>query len=378
MGLLLSAAQRFVTPQLIGRMATALGIDPKLAESAASAGIPAILAGLSQIAGSTSGTQRLAGATAKVPAGMLDDIGSRLSNPDGIIEQGQSLLSSLFGSGASNMLMSSLARYVGSTEGSMRSLVGLLVPVIMGVLGRHQQTMGGDASGLAQQLRSEASDFKAAMPSGLSSMLDSSGFFDQVGAPQAAAAGSGATREDFREGTAGERAARPTPTPTPRAQPARSDWSWAYWALPLAALIGGLIGYMLGGDQRVGDMTTALRTPDISNARPMNSYMRQPVFSQAGEPLGTVEDILIARDGQVMAVLSTAQPLGLGEKRIAVPMPNIEIATRDGSTQLVFKGSRDTLADFPAVDGTTGSSGVTGVAPTPPSTPGTTTTQPQQ
>lgn len=369
MGLLLSAAQRFLTPQLIGRMATAVGIDPKLAGSVASAGIPAILAGLSQVAGSSNGAERLAGATSRVPAGMLDDIGSRLSNPGGMIEQGQSLLSSLLGSGASNTLTSSLARYIGDGEGSTHSLIALLMPVLMGVLGRQQQATGGGGAGLAQQLRSEASDFRAAMPSGLSSLLDSGGFFDQAGAPQAATAAT-----TTREGGARERAARPTPTPAPRAEPARSNRSWAYWALPLAAIIGGWIGYMLGGDRQAGDMTAALRTPDVSSARSVSSYMRQPIVSQTGEPLGTVEDMLVTRNGQVMAVLSTAQPLGLGEKRVAVPMSSIETAARNGSTQLVLRGSRETLADAPAVAPATGG-GTTGAAPAP---PGATTTQPPQ
>ena len=120
MGILFSAAQRFLTPQLIGRMATAVGIDRNLAQSAASAGIPAILAGLSQVAGSPNGTERLSSAISRVPSGLLDDIGSHLSNPDSLIEQGQSLLSSLLGINASNTLTSTLARYIGGGEESMK------------------------------------------------------------------------------------------------------------------------------------------------------------------------------------------------------------------------------------------------------------------
>jgi len=375
MGLLLSAAQRFLTPQLIGRMATAVGIDPKLAQTAASAAIPAILASLSQVAGTPNGAERLSGAVSRAPTGMLDDIGSRLSNPGGMIEQGQSMLSSLLGSSASNTLTSSLGRYVGGGEGSMGSLIGLLMPVLMGVLGRQQQTTTGNGAGLARQLRSEASDFRAAMPSGLSSVLESSGFFNQLGAPQTAA--DQTTREDFRESATTERMARPTPTPTPRSEPAHSSSNWAYWALPLAAIIGGLIGYMMRGDERVGDMTTAFQATDVSSARPMNSYLRQTVVSQSGEPLGMVEDMLVTRNGQVMAVLSTAQPLGLGEKRVAVPMASLESAARDGRAQIVFKGSKESLTEAPAVSPTTGG-GSSGAAPTLPGTSGTTTTQPPQ
>jgi len=376
MGLLLSTAQRFLTPQLIGRMASAVGIDPKLAQTAASAAIPAILASLSQVASSPGGAERLSSAVSRTPTGMLDDIGSRLANPSQMIEQGQSMLSSLLGSSAANTLMSSISRFVGGGEGTIGSLIGLLMPVLMGVLGRHQQTTGDGGVGLAQQLRSEAGDFKAAMPSGLSSLLDSSGFFDQLGATQAAA--SQTTREDFGERAARERTPQPTSTPTVRREPAHSTSNWAYWALPLALIIGGLIGYMWGGDQRARDTTAAYQTTDVASARPMESYLRQTVVSDSGEPLGTVEDVLITPNGQVMAVLSTAQPLGLGEKRVAVPMASLETATRDGGTQIVFKGSKESLVEAPAVSPPTGSSrveptrpGTTGTLPTPQSSPGT-------
>lgn len=253
----------------------------------------------------------------------------------------------------------------------MRSLIGLLMPVLMGVLGRQQQVAGRGGAELARQLRSEAGDFRAAMPSGLSSMLDSSGFFDQVGAPEVAAAD-----RTTREGAATEQVTRLPHTPAPRAEPARSS-TWAYWALPLAAIVGGLIGYMFGGDQREVDTTTAFRTPDVSSARPLSSYLRQPVVSQTGEPLGTVENMLVTQDGQAMAVLSTAQPLGLGERRVAVPMSSLQATSRDGGTQLVFRGSRDALSEAPSVGPSTGG-GTTGAAPTTLGTTGTTTTQPPQ
>lgn len=377
MGLLLSTAQRFLTPQLIGRMASAVGIDPKLAQTAASAAIPAILASLSQVASSPGGAERLSSAVSRTPTGMLDDIGSRLANPSQMIEQGQSMLSSLLGSSAANTLMSSISRFVGGGEGTIGSLIGLLMPVLMGILGRQQQATGGNGAGLARQLREEADDFKAAMPAGLSSLLDSSGFFNQLGAPQAATGQP--MREGAGESATTERMSRPTSTPTTRSEPVHSPSSWAYWALPIAAIIGGLIGYMWRGDERVGDMTVAVEATDVASARPMDMFLRQTVVSDSGETLGTVEDVLVTQNGQVIAVLSTAQPLGLGEKRVAVPMASLETATRDGSSRIVFKGSKESLVEAPAVSPRTGSSrpestrpGTTGTLPTQPeSRPGT-------
>ena len=269
-----------------------------------------------------------------------------------MIEQGQSMLSSLLGSNASNTLTSTLARFVGGGEGSMGSLIGLLMPVLMGVLGRHQQTTGGGGVGLAQQLRSEADDFKAAMPAGLSSLLDSSGFFNQLGAPQAATGQP--MREGAGESATTERMSRPTSTPTTRSEPVHSPSSWAYWALPLVAIIGGLIGYLWGVEEPARDTAATYQATDVSSARPMDMIMRQAVVSDAGEPIGIVEDVLVTPNGQVMAVLSTAQPLGLGEKRVAVPMHLLETATRNGGTRIVYKGSKEALVEAPPVSPRTG------------------------
>src|SRR5690606_19725904 len=163
-------------------------------------------------------------------------------------------------------------------------------------------------------------------------------------------------REGAGESATTERMSRPTSTPTTRSEPVHSPSSWAYWALPIAAIIGGLIGYMWRGDERVGDMTVAVEATDVASARPMDMFLRQTVVSDSGETLGTVEDVLVTQNGQVIAVLSTAQPLGLGEKRVAVPMASLETATRDGTSRIVFKGSKESLVEAPAVSPRTGSS----------------------
>lgn len=371
MGLLLSALQRFLTPELVGRVATAVGIDPKLAQGAASAAIPAVMSGLSQVAGTSNGADRLANAMDRAPPGMLDNLANRLTNPGEMIERGQSLMGSLLGNGATTALTSSLARYVGTGEGSTRSLLGLLMPIVLGVLGRQQQTVGGDGAGLARQLRSESGDFRAAMPSGLSSLLDSSGFFNRLGMveqPTGATAGTTGPRETTRE-------REPASRPAGRRVEVSSapDYSWAYWALPLTALLAGLLGYLLGGGREERDMTTAMRGGDVTTAMPMRSYMRQTIVSETGEPLGTIQDMIVMPDGRVAAVVGVEQALGMGEKRVAVPMTDITTTTRDGGMQLVLKGSRDDIANAPTVGPDVGTRTTPGGTTT---TPGTTQTPP--
>ncbi len=377
MGILLTAVQRFLTPELIGRLASAVGIDAKMAQGAASAAIPTIMSGLAQVAGTAGGAERLASTMGKMSSGSLDNFTSRLGNPGELMQQGQSMMSSLLGGSATTALTSTLAKFAGSGEGATRSLLGLLMPAILGVLGRHQQTTGGTSASLARQLQSESSDFRAAMPSGLASLLDSSGVFNRMGetGPAAArptAATTATTTSAAARGADRDLTARATPPPPRPAETAGR--SWAYWAIPLSLVIGGLIGYALHGGRQpevqVGQPATAIRTTDLASALPLNSYIRAPLNSQSGEALGTVENVLVMPDGRVVAVVSVERALGIGERRVAVPLSDITSSARDGGSQLVLKGSRDELTRAPLLGEGGGAGGAPSAAPPAQLSPG--------
>jgi hypothetical protein len=56
--------------------------------------------------------------------------------------------------------------------------LGLLGPVVLGVLGREQRDRGLDASGLANLLISQKNNVSAALPAGLSKYLREAGIPD--------------------------------------------------------------------------------------------------------------------------------------------------------------------------------------------------------
>ena len=80
--------------------------------------------------------------------------------------------------------MSALTNAIGSYTGiggaGSKSLIGLLGPVVLGVLGQHQRTSGLDASGLARLLTSQKDNVAAAVPSGFSKYLKDTGILDGV------------------------------------------------------------------------------------------------------------------------------------------------------------------------------------------------------
>jgi hypothetical protein len=62
----------------------------------------------------------------------------------------------------------------------MRTLMGLLTPVVMGVLGREQGSAHLGANGLTRMLTEQKDAIAAALPPGLSKMLEASGLHDSI------------------------------------------------------------------------------------------------------------------------------------------------------------------------------------------------------
>ena len=98
---LVSLVMQFLTPDMTGRIATALGLDRNLVQTAINAAVPGLLAGLGGVAAQPSGAQRLADA-AKQQTNSLGNVASALSEggQTSLIDRGSQLLSSLLGDSA--------------------------------------------------------------------------------------------------------------------------------------------------------------------------------------------------------------------------------------------------------------------------------------
>jgi hypothetical protein len=150
-----------------------------------------------------------------------------------------------------------------------------------------------------------------------------------------------------------------------------SSSSWAYWALPLAALTG-LAWYYLTGDNSTRqvadapprfaatDAGPAARAPALSSTPAylakvspdwvsIGTYYNRDVYNRAGEKLGTVNDFFIGPDGSIVAsVLGVGGFLGIGEKEIAVPFAASQVARKDNSWHFVIDAAKEALQSAPA------------------------------
>ena len=238
---LVSLVMQFLTPDMIGRIASALGFDRTITQRAITAAIPAILAGLSKVAAQPSGAQRLADVT-RQQSSVLDSFANMLGKggQSSFIEQGSQLLSSLLGGRDQNALAQAVGKFGGLGQDGAGSLLGMLAPVVMGTIAQHTRAL--DASGMTSLLTSQKDNIAAALPAGFSNLLSGTGVLDALGgaARSATVAGSEAARAAGSTARAvadsGQRAAGAA---------AAASRNWLYWLIPIAAIVALLI-YFLG------------------------------------------------------------------------------------------------------------------------------------
>jgi hypothetical protein len=360
---LVSAISRVLTPELVGKMASASGLDRGTTQSAVSAFAPAILSGLTDLAGKPGGARQLSDAIAEQPAGILSNLAAALTGAQSA-DKGSGILASLLGGGVLNTLVSTLSRFVGIGEGSTRTLMGLLTPVVLGILGREQRAQGLEASGLARMLMGQRDQITAAMPAGLADLL-SSRVRGQEGVdtsrPETRTYDAPSYTRSTSYGTS------PRVVTETREARATTGPNWPYWLIPLLAL-GGLLWYLLPGTTTEktatapGQTTTsqvATTTPGkfsyltkaLPDWTPISAYSNRDVYNRAGEKIGTIKDLLVGPDGRIQAaVLGVGQFLGIGEKNIGVPLSALQIERRDDGTHFTVDVAKEVLQTAPAFD----------------------------
>jgi hypothetical protein len=359
---IVSTISSFLTPEVVGKIASASGLDRSMAQTAVSAAVPTILSALAGVVGKPGGASKLASAVAAQPTDLLGNIASSLTNSTQMATKGGSLLSSLLGGGVSSMLATTVGRFLGIGDATAQTVMGLLAPVIMGVLGREQRSNSLDANGLARMLTGQKEQIAAAMPAGLANLLDNSGHYEGIG--RAASADTG-TYETPRAEYAAASPHRIVPE-------TKSGTNWLYWALPLLAL-GGLLWALLPRGHEAEPVRTSQPAPKPSpmvagsQQQPVylrraldgwtsigstaNEYVNQDIYNKAGERLGTIKDILKAPDDKMAAaVINVGRYLGIGDKDVAVSFSALQAEQRDGQRRIVIDATKDALQAAPAFE----------------------------
>ena len=179
---LVSEIVEVVSPTISSRIASALGLDPAAVQKAIVVAAPVLISALISYVSKAQGANKLNEVVRKQEPGMLSSLATVIGEPGqkALIDQGASVLTSLFGGKTFSGLSQAVGQYAGIGEGGAKNLLGLLGPVALGVLGREQRARGLDASGLANLLISQKNNVSAALPSNFSRYLTEAGIPDDV------------------------------------------------------------------------------------------------------------------------------------------------------------------------------------------------------
>src|SRR5262249_60793935 len=118
-----SLVMQFLTPDMVGRIATALGFDRNKVQAAISGAVPALLAAFNDVATQPGGAQKLADA-ARQQTGSLENFASMLAaeGQSSLLDQGSQLLSSLVSGRDQNALIGAISKFTGLGQGVIGSL----------------------------------------------------------------------------------------------------------------------------------------------------------------------------------------------------------------------------------------------------------------
>ncbi len=159
---LIEMIRAHLTGDATDRMSSLLGESTERTRMGMSAAIPALLGGLDRSASSPDGVRRITDAVDDADDSTLDNpLGMFGTNSTG--ENGSGILRSILGATGLSDLTGSVGRASGLSGRSTTAMLGMLVPVIFGVLKRVKR-MAGPNFDIGDLLASQRSNIAAAMP----------------------------------------------------------------------------------------------------------------------------------------------------------------------------------------------------------------------
>jgi hypothetical protein len=252
---------RFVTPDTVERIAVALGLERSKTQAAVDAAIPALLAAFRRVAADAEGAETITDAVQQQP-GAAERFAGRVSEGGraDLIDRGSRVVGSILPDTDQAAITAAVARFSSTTPSAARSLLSMLAPVALSVIGSELERRGTDASGVAGLLAEQKAAIDAAMPPGLADMISGNKIIEATksGVPTMTAtaaheAARAVLQERARQYSAGSYAGRSRHDAARNA--ARAAWSgfnppsfarpdWVYWAVPMAVIVA-LGGYVL-------------------------------------------------------------------------------------------------------------------------------------
>ncbi|HEY3624034.1 MAG TPA: DUF937 domain-containing protein [Roseiarcus sp.] len=246
---LVSLVSQVLTPQLVGGLARALGINEAVAQKLVAAAVPAILASLATAAAAPGGAQKVSDAISTSDPDILTKLSGAISGGNTrFLNEGGTLLSNLLGGGGLSSLTGALSQYSGAPQPATQTLLGTVTHATVGAIGQQDPSTWSDPAAILALLNSQKSAISAALPPEVSRALGASGLLAGLGGAAAAAtqtatstvssATTAASSTASSAARSAESAARSAQSAAPRAPVAASSSSgFPMWAIILIVIV---------------------------------------------------------------------------------------------------------------------------------------------
>ncbi len=173
---LLELINENITEDVVSKIAGFLGESPENTTSALSSAVPSLLAGLVNKSADSQGASTVFNLLGQGThdGGILNNLVTAFAGGTGtnnLLSSGTTLLNSILGNKADG-IANLVTHASGISKTSAGSLLGMLMPVVFGVLGKTVKAQGiTGAAGLASLLGSQSGFLKNFLPAGLGSIL---------------------------------------------------------------------------------------------------------------------------------------------------------------------------------------------------------------
>ena len=186
---LVSLVSQFLTPQLVGALARAVGINEAVAQRLVAAAIPTILAAFATTAAAPGGAQRVVDAVSNSDPDLLTKLTGALSGGNvGALTEGASLLGGLLGGSGVSSIAGALSQFAGAPQGAAQSAIGAVAQAAVGTIGQQDPSNWSDPSSIAGFFGAQKDAIAAALPPEIAKALGATGLLAGLGGLGAAAA----------------------------------------------------------------------------------------------------------------------------------------------------------------------------------------------
>jgi hypothetical protein len=181
-----------ISSDTLAKLSTKLGVDSETLESAITAAVPSMLAGLGGLAAKEDGIRKLSTSLGSLDDTMFGNF-DRLLSVDGgsqgdsgtLLQKGSGLLQGLFGDGLTSSLATAVSRFTGLDASIVKTLLAYLTPVVLGRVASQWQNQGGTPGALKNLFADQKRNIEDALPSGFE-LADVAGLAPMGGVHRAA------------------------------------------------------------------------------------------------------------------------------------------------------------------------------------------------